>query len=595
MEYVRGRNLRQFAEQSHPTARESAAIVASVARALNAAHRMGVVHQDIKPLNILIDEDGKPRLIDFGLAQLEQAWSDSIRPLGGTVSYMSPEQARAYRHPDNRSSKSALDGADRVGPASDLFSLGAVLYFLLTGRAPYTGGESEDLVNRACRGEWDRAPAARRQGIETGSDSQAGDGPGATNPVRERRGAGGGPPALPSSSAHDQTPRRSHRGLVGGGGGTDRGMAVGTSVDSPYAAGGGMDGSGAENTWGTEGDYSVVRVSQLHVQNAAGRPCRLRATLQQSGFGAASAATPVHGDYAFTPGDDNADLENIKVLLPHNQLGIRPGETRSFHYTLDLFDSATMRRISSAPTAGEIRITEFPIARLTALNVPVPRPRVSDATFDVTADLEIQSETEVDFDVIVRAYHDDAKRTPLKKNDPGDSRAVEQFGTTRSRTDTIHVSIPFPVSDLYGDLGNGGGDVWITARVFDTENRRYTCDEHDGLIWKKVHLDPLPRGVVPTESSLPHRSPDDMYQFGGDVAHPVPLVRPPDPDRLDYPLQTPASSPSTSRPWNPPWMNSGRTFGDSPFNSSPYQRLPLPTQPYNPVQGREPERSTSNK
>ena len=88
MEYVRGRTLGQFAEGQNLAPRQAAMIVAHVARAAAAAHRQGIVHQDIKPANILIDEEGRPRLIDFGMARLRHAWGDDLDSSGGTPAYM---------------------------------------------------------------------------------------------------------------------------------------------------------------------------------------------------------------------------------------------------------------------------------------------------------------------------------------------------------------------------------------------------------------------------------------------------------------------------------------------------------------------------
>src|SRR5262249_17303710 len=79
MEFVRGPTLRQLAEQAPPPARQAAAWVAEIARALESIHRRGVVHQDIKPSNLLLDESGRPRLIDFGLARWRHAWSGNGR------------------------------------------------------------------------------------------------------------------------------------------------------------------------------------------------------------------------------------------------------------------------------------------------------------------------------------------------------------------------------------------------------------------------------------------------------------------------------------------------------------------------------------
>ena len=123
-------------------------LVARLAGALAMVHRRGVIHRDIKPRNILIDEAGEPRLIDFGLARLRNAWSDpSPTTWGGTLAYMAPEQARLEH--------------DRIGPRSDIFGLGAVLYFLLTGRPPFAG-ETQDEV-------WDRAGVAISRPAPCGS------------------------------------------------------------------------------------------------------------------------------------------------------------------------------------------------------------------------------------------------------------------------------------------------------------------------------------------------------------------------------------------------------------------------------------------
>ena len=150
MEFVRGRNLQQFAEQERSGPRRAAALVAELAGVLSLAHRRGIVHYDIKPKNILVDERDEPRLIDFGMARLRHAWSDGEgSSLGGTIAYMAPEQARLE--------------ADRIGPRSDLFALGGVLYFLLSGRAPFEGATGEERWERARRCDFD-ARALRAAG-----------------------------------------------------------------------------------------------------------------------------------------------------------------------------------------------------------------------------------------------------------------------------------------------------------------------------------------------------------------------------------------------------------------------------------------------
>ena len=146
MEYIRGRNLEQYAGGKPLSSRQAAALVAKVAGAAAFAHRRGIVHRDIKPRNILVDERGEPRLIDFGMARLRTAWSDDRKePDGGTFAFMAPEQAR-IDSPEDR---------QKVGPRSDVFALGATLYFLLTGQAPFSGRTGREAWDRARRCDYD--------------------------------------------------------------------------------------------------------------------------------------------------------------------------------------------------------------------------------------------------------------------------------------------------------------------------------------------------------------------------------------------------------------------------------------------------------
>ncbi|MGD0769755.1 MAG: serine/threonine-protein kinase [Tepidisphaeraceae bacterium] len=157
MEYVRGRALDQYVRDRSLSWQEIAALVAKVARTLGAAHRLGIVHQDVKPQNIVIDESDEPKLIDFGMARLNGAWTDDrYQPLGGTINYMAPEQARS--------------DARRITGRSDVFALGAVLYFLITRVPPYTGATREESLAKASNCQFDResldkaeAPARLKQ------------------------------------------------------------------------------------------------------------------------------------------------------------------------------------------------------------------------------------------------------------------------------------------------------------------------------------------------------------------------------------------------------------------------------------------------
>jgi hypothetical protein len=124
-EHVEGETLKERIEREAPLPpRQVAELGAAVARALDCAHTNGVVHRDIKPQNVLLTADGVPKVTDFGIAR-SAASSGSTDPgtVLGTSSYIAPEQARG----------------ERVGPETDVYSLGCVLFELLSGRPPYDG------------------------------------------------------------------------------------------------------------------------------------------------------------------------------------------------------------------------------------------------------------------------------------------------------------------------------------------------------------------------------------------------------------------------------------------------------------------------
>jgi anti-anti-sigma factor len=130
LEYVGGGSLAEKLRQEGPIPRTAAETVAKLARAVNHAHEHGVLHRDLKPSNVLLTADGEPKIADFGLAKIQELTKKAanITASGmiiGTPAYMAPEQARGE--------------VKTVGPTADIYSLGAILYELLTGRPPFQG------------------------------------------------------------------------------------------------------------------------------------------------------------------------------------------------------------------------------------------------------------------------------------------------------------------------------------------------------------------------------------------------------------------------------------------------------------------------
>src|SRR5215469_5623782 len=134
MGLVEGGRLDQIAKREPMSPRHATEVIAKLARTVHYAHQHGIIHRDIKPGNILLDTKGEPHLTDFGVARLLETENDATCTIevSGTPSYMAPEQAHANN--------------GHVSSATDVYGLGAVLYQLLAGQPPFTGGTPFETV-----------------------------------------------------------------------------------------------------------------------------------------------------------------------------------------------------------------------------------------------------------------------------------------------------------------------------------------------------------------------------------------------------------------------------------------------------------------
>jgi TonB family protein len=139
MEYLDGKALSAVMKAGHAhTVQEVCSIVLQVSDAIDYAHKHGIVHRDIKPANIMMMDDGGVKVMDFGVARLESSTLTVAGTVVGSVRYMAPEQMMG----------------ERVDARADVFSLGAVAYEMLTGRAPFPGKTITEVVGQVVHGSY---------------------------------------------------------------------------------------------------------------------------------------------------------------------------------------------------------------------------------------------------------------------------------------------------------------------------------------------------------------------------------------------------------------------------------------------------------
>ncbi len=150
MEFVDGPNLADHVQWTCPNRRQVIELMRTIALAVQEAHQAGIIHRDLKPTNIMLTRDGTPKVCDFGLAKAIAESSDASTNISetgqriGTPLYMSPEQARG----------------DELDTRSDVYSLGVVLFYLLTGKHPHDdSGSSDSILHRVAHTDAQRPRA----------------------------------------------------------------------------------------------------------------------------------------------------------------------------------------------------------------------------------------------------------------------------------------------------------------------------------------------------------------------------------------------------------------------------------------------------
>jgi formylglycine-generating enzyme required for sulfatase activity len=158
MPFIDGKPLSHLVNADHPWLPEqAAALVRKLALAVEVMHQRGLIHRDLKPANVMIRPNGEPVLMDFGLARAHDAKGQTMTPFGerlGTPAYMAPE---------------LVLGQKDIGPATDIYSLGIMLYELLTGKLPFVGSLAE-IYGQILHATPLR-PSAHRPGLDAGLDA----------------------------------------------------------------------------------------------------------------------------------------------------------------------------------------------------------------------------------------------------------------------------------------------------------------------------------------------------------------------------------------------------------------------------------------